>query len=125
MACMADNVTAPDSHSCPNVKPRGASWLILTIGIAAISTASILIRLTDAPSLVIGAYRMLISALLLTPLALPRSIAAWRLLNKQDVLLLCLSGVALAAHFAAWIASLSLTTVSSSVILVTTNPIFV
>ncbi len=40
-------------------------------------------------------------------------------------MLLVLSGLALAAHFAAWITSLSLTTVASSVILVTMNPIFV
>lgn len=112
--------------SGPASGPRPAvSWLVLTTGILAISTASILIRLADAPALVIGAYRMLFASVLLAPWALATCIPVWRRMTRREVFYLVLSGCVLAAHFAAWISSLSLTTVASSVILVTTNPIFV
>jgi len=122
---MPESVTALNPRSNVAHKPNAVSWFVLCGGIAAISTASVLIRLTKAPSLVIGAYRMLIAALILAPLAIPRSISVWRLMTRRELLVLLLSGLMLALHFASWISSLSLTTVSSSVILVTTNPIFV
>ncbi len=46
-------------------------------------------------------------------------------LSRGDLLLSVLSGLCLAFHFSLWITSLSYTTVASSVVLVTTNPIFV
>ncbi len=100
-------------------------WLALLGGIAALSTASILIRLAEAPPLAIGAWRMLLATALLTPWALPRLRRERSRLARRDILFLCLSGTALAIHFAAWISSLAYTTVASSVILVTTNPIYV
>jgi drug/metabolite transporter (DMT)-like permease len=91
----------------------------------AFSTASILTRLAAAPPLVIGAWRMVLASLLLTPFAWPRLRREWAALTRRDMLYLGLAGMALAIHFATWISSLSYTTVASSVILVTTNPIFV
>lgn len=80
----------------------------------------------QAPPLGIAAGRMTLAALLLTPVALvrgaPREV---RSLGRRDIPFALLAGVALAVHFAAWISSLSLTTVASSVVLVTTNPLFV
>lgn len=95
------------------------------MGIVTLSTASILIRLADAPPLVIGAWRMVLATALLTPWALPRARRELAGLARREVALLVLAGVVLAGHFATWITSLSYTTVSSSVILVTTNPIYV
>ena len=100
-------------------------WGVLLLGIVAVSTGSILARLAQAPALVIGAWRLSLAALLLTPAALARSRREWRSLDGRDMLRLVLSGLALAVHFATWLASLSYTTVASSVILVSTNPIFV
>jgi len=91
----------------------------------AFSTASILTRLAAAPPLVIGAWRMILATALLTPFAWPRLRREWQALEGREIVYLLLSGAALAVHFATWISSLALTTVSSSVILVTTNPIFV
>ena len=98
---------------------------MLLVGILAVSTSSILIRLTDAPPLVIGAWRLLLAALLLTPFALPQVRRERNHITRREALALVASGLALAIHFAAWIYSLSLTTVASSTILVSTNPIFV
>src|SRR4030065_678596 len=44
-------------------------YLFLPIGIIAISTASIFIKLCDAPALIIATYRMMLASLMLTPFA--------------------------------------------------------
>lgn len=106
-------------------KESSYRWAVLGLGVVAVSTGSILIRLAQAPSLVVGTWRLLLAALLLTPWALPSSRRHWRRLSLGDMGRLALAGVALALHFVAWISSLSYTTVASSVILVSTNPIFV
>ena len=68
---------------------------------------------------------MILAAILLAPWGAPRLVSEWKALSRGELAMLCLSGIALALHLAVWIASLSLTTVASSVILVTTNPIYV
>ncbi|MHB1295852.1 MAG: DMT family transporter [Anaerolineae bacterium] len=109
----------------PSGSPGALRWASLGLGIITLSTASILIRMAEAPALVIGAWRMVLATALLTPWALPRARRELARLGRRDVVLLVLAGVALAGHFATWITSLSYTTVASSVILVTTNPIYV
>jgi drug/metabolite transporter (DMT)-like permease len=96
---------------------------LLLIGIIAISTASIFIKLCEAPALIISAYRMILASLILFPWAGYQKV--WRGWEKKDVAWLILSGSFLGFHFASWIASLKYTSVASSVVLVTTNPIFV
>jgi drug/metabolite transporter (DMT)-like permease len=46
-------------------------------------------------------------------------------LSKREILLAALSGFFLALHFAAWITSLSYTSIANSVVLVNTNPMWV
>ena len=118
-------MAAQDAPVENNLSGALGRWPILFVGIMAISTASVLIRLAEAPPLVIGAWRMSLASLLLAPWAWPRFRREIGRLGSRDLLLLGLAGVLLAIHFATWIASLSLTTVASSVILVTTNPIYV
>ncbi len=98
------------------------TFLYLAIGVFAISWAAPLIRLCEAPPLAIATYRMGFSALLLLPLAIKDCL---RELKPRGVLTLFLPGAFLGLHFALWVSSLSYTSVASSVILVTTNPIFV
>ena len=80
---------------------------------------------TEAPSLVIAAARLTLSALILAPLALTRYRHEYRRLTRRDAWLAVLSGVFLALHFATWISSLEYTTVASSTVLVSTSPLFV
>lgn len=112
-----------DSLSKPPISPL----LVLGFGILAVSTASILIRLAqqDAPSIVIAAYRLGLATLILAPFGLRRSLREVRGLNRGQARDLILSGVFLAFHFAAWITSLELTSIASSVVLVTTTPLWV
>jgi drug/metabolite transporter (DMT)-like permease len=98
-------------------------YIFLPIGIIAISTASIFIKLCEAPALIIATYRMMIASLVLIPSACYKK--TWGGWEGNDMRWLLLSGLFLSLHFAFWIASLKYTSVASSVVLVTTHPIFV
>lgn len=103
--------------------PRSVLWL--AVGVAAVSASAVFIRLADAPPLSVAALRMVLGAALI---ALPTLIwqrAGLRALRRADVRPLAGSGLLLAAHFAAFISSLSLTSVANAVFLVTTTPVFV
>ena len=100
-------------------------YLVLALGVVSVSFAAIFIRLADAPPLVIAAYRLCIASLLIDPVAWVRSRHELRRLSRRDVTLSVLSGAFLALHFGLWIASLSYTTVATSVVLVTASPVFV
>lgn len=107
--------------SKPAIKP----YLGLAIGIVAVSFASIFIRLAEAPSLVIAASRLTIASLILAPVALVRGREELRALTRGDLQLALLSGLFLGLHFATWISSLEYTSVASSVVFVSTSPMFV
>lgn len=100
-------------------------WVVLGCGLVVISFASIWIRWADAPPISIAAYRLGLAALLLTPLALSARRSQLQALTQSDMRYALLGGVCLALHFIFWISSLEFTSVASSVVLVTTNPIFV
>lgn len=103
-------------------------YLVLFAGVLIVSTAAILIRLSQAhgmSSLVIAAGRLGLAALLLTPIAWLRAGNELRQVHRRDALLAGGSGVFLAIHFATWISSLEYTSVASSVALVSTNPLWV
>ncbi len=104
--------------------PVGA---VLAFAVLAASTSSIFIRLaqSEASSLVISAYRLSISALILSPLLLLRHREDIKAISSSDRRLSLFAGVCLALHFATWITSLEYTTVASSVVLVQTTPLFV
>jgi drug/metabolite transporter (DMT)-like permease len=92
-------------------------------GVAAISTSAVLIRLAGAPPAVIAFYRMFFATLFFTPLALKQSPSA--ALSRGQLLLALGAGTLLAGHFLFWMTSLEYTSVASSVVLVTTQPLWV
>lgn len=107
--------------------PKIAPQFVLALGIFAVASASLLIRFAqqEVSSLVIAAYRMGLSGLILLPFAIPRHSPELRRLTRTELALAALSGFFLAMHFASWILSLEYTSVASSVVLVTTNPLWV
>lgn len=105
----------------PPFKPE----LALISGLLAVSTGAIFVRLADAPALVVAAYRLGIAALILAPIAWWKARHELRRLQPADYRNAILAGFILAVHFAIWITSLYYTSVASSVVLVTTNPIWV
>jgi drug/metabolite transporter (DMT)-like permease len=103
-------------------------FIVLILGVLIVSTAAIMIKGAidlGAPPLTIAAGRMVLAAAILTPIALGRTGGEIRRLKRRDWFWGLGAGVCLALHFALWISSLAYTSVASSVMLVTTNPVFV
>ena len=96
-------------------------------GIVFVSTASLFIRFAqaEASSLVIAAARLTVASVVLVPLALVRNRKSPVHLSGQEWGKGLLSGLFLALHFASWITSLEYTSIASSVVLVTTTPLWV
>ena len=101
------------------------SNLILLTGVIAISFAATLIRLTEAPAIVTAAYRMVFASLIILPIWLGSLRKNSLHLTGGDWLKIISAGFFLALHFGLWITSLEMTSIASSVVLVTSHPVFV
>ena len=107
-------------------RPPVAPALVLLASVFAVSWAGPLVRFATAPALAISFWRLAFSCGLIGGLLLARG--EWRELRglgRRNWLLSVLAGAFLAAHFVTWIASLELTTVAASVLLVSTQPLWV
>jgi drug/metabolite transporter (DMT)-like permease len=103
-------------------QPSVRILVALVVGILSVSTAATLIKLCEAPSLMIATYRLGLASLILSPFAVHQK--RYGRIRRQDWPYLICSGVFLTLHFITWIASLKYTSVASSVVIVATNPIF-
>lgn len=112
---------APGSHNRPLVNP----YLAVLVGVFAVSFSALFVRLCSAPPLIIASYRLLFTFILMAPAAMPGRFAALRAMNTRELLLSAGSGVFLALHFVTWFTSLKYTSIASSVVIVTTQPVFV
>ncbi len=102
------------------------AYLAIGIAMVSVSWASIFIKWSESPPFVIAAYRLSFTCLLLLPyMVLSGGFSGIMRFDRRDLLLVMTSGVALAFHFGLWIVSLTLTLVPTSVILVTSHPMFV
>ena len=100
----------------------------IMIAILAVSTASIFIRFAQndgAPSLVIAALRLTFATIILAPIAFTKHLEEIKRFTRTEILLGAFSGIFLALHFATWISSLEYTSVASSVVFVSTGPLWV
>ncbi len=112
----------------PAAKSPLQAYLVIAMGVAAVSLGAIFIRLAQQdgiPSLFIAAARLSIAALILTPFTLRRHRPEIRKLSRSDLRFAILAGFFLAIHFATWILSLEHTSVLISVVLVSTSPLWV
>jgi len=92
-------------------------WLVLALAVAAVSSAAVIVSAlpsVDPVALALG--RTGIVALLLAP--------SIRRISRRDLVWTALAGACLAAHFAAWFASLHQTSVLRSTVLVCLGPIW-
>jgi len=109
------------------IDPRG----VVVIGVFFVSFSAILVRLSDAPPLIIATYRLGFTTLILFPVFLrdsglfcvSSSERGW--MNGRILLLCIVGGVSLALHFYTWFVSLRLTSVASAAVLVNTHPVFI
>lgn len=97
-------------------------YLVLLGGVLAVSVSSIMVRYTTADPLVVAFYRMLLTAILLAPVAAKQDGLR---MDRKSLRLSILSGLFLAGHFASWFWSIRLTSIASSTILVDTHPLWV
>lgn len=97
---------------------------ILLLGVLGISVSAILVRFSQAPSVITAVYRLGWTVLLLLPVVLLRFRGELRKVRRRDVLMCTLSGICLALHFLTWFESLKWTGVAVSTVLVSTEVIF-
>ena len=105
--------------------PKINPYAVLAIAVLGVSVSAIFVRFTVAPPEVVAFYRLLFTLLMTLPMVLGTKRYQWSKITRRDVLLIFLSALFLALHFTTWFASLRLTSVASSTILVNTQPFFV
>ena len=98
--------------------------IFLFIGVTALSMSAIFARLANAPSSITAFYRLLFSFIIILPILLIRNLEELKKISKKDFLLSLVSGIALAAHYSLWFQSLKYTSVASSTVIVTLQPLF-
>jgi len=99
-------------------------YVAIAIGVISVSLSAIFVKLSSAESAVIAFYRMLFSVLIMSPVFLLKYKSELKLLQKRDWIFSIVAGVFLAFHFILWFESLNYTSVASSTVLVTLQPIF-
>ncbi|KMJ58737.1 membrane protein [Bacillus sp. LL01] len=99
-------------------------YVALAVGVVTVSTSAIFVKLADAPAGVIAFYRLLFSVIILLPIFLYKYVGELKNITKRDWLFSGLAGVFLAFHFILWFESLNYTSVASSTVLVTLQPLF-
>lgn len=100
-------------------------YAAVVIGVISVSTSAVLVKLADqAPAAIIANYRLLFAVLIMSPVVLLKYRDEFRLVEKRDWIFSILAGIFLALHFILWFESLNYTSVASSVVLVTLQPIF-
>lgn len=112
--------TRASLRSAESLTPR-ATGALLVVAVAAVSTAAILVRVASAPALALAFWRTAVGSAVLVPFAVRASFRP----DARGWPALVGAGLALALHFALFIGSLSFTTVASSVVLVSSSPMFV
>jgi len=94
----------------------------VAVGVIAVSSAAVLIRLSEAPALAVAFWRCALGVAILLP---PAVLRKERFPTGKTLYVGIASGVALGAHFGFWIVSLDYTSVAASVVLVSNTPVFV
>lgn len=108
------------------MQSRISSYFFLILGVFAISTSAIFVKLADAPAPITAFFRLFFAALMLLPFLLLKKEYRQDLLtlSKKQWELGLLSGLFLAIHYVLWFESLNYTSVASSTVIVTLQPLF-
>ncbi|MEI0551153.1 DMT family transporter [Brachyspira intermedia] len=100
--------------------------IFLLIGVMALSASAIFVKLANAPSSIIAFYRIFISFCFISLITISKKSSREELLSisRKEIILSIVSGLSLALHYFLWFQSLSLTSVASSTVIVTLQPLF-
>ncbi|MGQ7890363.1 DMT family transporter [Paenibacillus sp. WC2504] len=99
-------------------------FILLAISILSVSISSIMIKFLDSPTSVAGMYRLFISVILMFAFVPWRRIRTLRL-DRKDWGIVLLAGLFLGLHFLFWMESLVYTSVASSMVILSLQPLFV
>ncbi|GGF33231.1 membrane protein [Halobacillus andaensis] len=106
-------------------KPPFHPLLLLIVGVISISTSAIFVKLAgDAPSSIIAFYRLALAVIIMAPYVFLKHAPDLKHISSKDWVWASVSGIFLALHFILWFESLNYTSVASSVVLVSMQPIF-
>ncbi|GAB0171255.1 DMT family transporter [Lysinibacillus sp. CTST325] len=105
-------------------KPKIHPYIPIFIGVISVSLSAIFVKLANAEAGVIAFYRMFFSVLIMAPLFFWKYTNEIKELRIRDWLFSSVAGIFLAFHFILWFESLSYTSVASSTVLVTLQPMF-
>jgi drug/metabolite transporter (DMT)-like permease len=104
--------------------PKVNPFIALAIGVIAVSTSAIFVKLSSAEAGVIAFYRLFFTIILMLPFFLLKNVKEMRVISIRDWIKSVIAGIFLAFHFILWFESLNLTSVASSTVLVTLQPLF-
>ncbi|TLS36586.1 DMT family transporter [Pseudalkalibacillus caeni] len=105
-------------------KPIINPYAAIFIAVLSVSTSAIFVKVSSAPASIIATYRLLFAVLFMSPWLLVNYRSQLKRIRKKDFWYCTLAGVFLAFHFILWFESLNYTSVASSVVLVTLQPLF-
>jgi drug/metabolite transporter (DMT)-like permease len=110
----------------PKTIPTSA-WLTLSVAVLAVSSGGIVLQeMSEIPPLLRASWRMQGTALVLLPGFLYQSYRTPDFeINRNDVKLIIISSIFLAAHFGSWVWSLDNTSLVHSLLFVNTHPLVV
>ncbi|MGA8993447.1 MAG: DMT family transporter [Nocardioidaceae bacterium] len=100
------------------------TFLLLVVGVVAVSLSGPLMAAMTVPPLALAFWRNALATVVLGPAVVRRRGALSQATGRTGALVL-VAGVALAVHFAAWVTSLTLTSVASATALVSLQIAFV
>lgn len=104
---------------------RPSPFAVIAVAIVVGSTSAILIRFSEAPSLVKVFYRLCFTTAIVAPLAIRNHRNAFRSLSLRDAALSTVTGGIVGVHFVFFFESLEWTTVAAAVTLSQTQAVFV
>jgi drug/metabolite transporter (DMT)-like permease len=116
--------TAASARAWELHRPGGRDVALIAVAVVGISLSGPLTALVTAPVLAIAFWRNAAGAAVMLPVLVTNGRSTLTGLRFRDLRSSAVAGLFLAAHFAAWLPSLSMTTVAASIALVTTTPIW-
>ncbi|MFD1863436.1 DMT family transporter [Planococcus chinensis] len=105
-------------------KPAIHPFIPIVIGVFSVALSAIFVKMTTADSGVTAFYRMLFSILIMSPVFFMKYTQEIKVLSRRDWVFTSIAGIFLAFHFILWFESLNYTSVASSTVLVTLQPLF-
>jgi drug/metabolite transporter (DMT)-like permease len=99
-------------------------YLLLAIGVISVSISAILVKVSSAPAGVLAFYRLFFTVLLMSPVFFLKYVKELKVITRRDWAYSIIAGIFLAFHFILWFESLNFTSVASSTVLVTLQPLF-